>query len=93
MKIDGFEWDKGNWPKCGKHGVSQTGIESVFDNQPIIFQDPHNEEARLRAIGKNTEGRFVYVIFTFREIDNNRFIRPISARYMHKKEIEQYEQR
>ncbi|TBN45900.1 BrnT family toxin, partial [Paracoccus sediminis] len=23
MKIAGFDWDDGNWPKCGKHGVSR----------------------------------------------------------------------
>jgi len=27
MKIAGFDWDDGNWPKCGKHGVSRTEIE------------------------------------------------------------------
>jgi len=23
MKVAGVEWDTGNWPKCGKHGVSK----------------------------------------------------------------------
>ena len=23
MKIAGFDWDAGNWPKCGMHGVSR----------------------------------------------------------------------
>ena len=29
MKIIGFDWDDGNWPKCGKHGVSREEIEQV----------------------------------------------------------------
>jgi uncharacterized protein len=33
----------------------------------------------------------MFVAFTFRERDGATFIRPISARYMHKKEIEAYE--
>jgi uncharacterized DUF497 family protein len=24
MKLVGFDWDAGNWPKCGKHGVSRS---------------------------------------------------------------------
>ena len=24
MKLSGFDWDAGNWPKCGKHGVSRS---------------------------------------------------------------------
>jgi uncharacterized DUF497 family protein len=30
MKIAGFYWDSGNWPKCGKHGVSREEIERLF---------------------------------------------------------------
>jgi uncharacterized DUF497 family protein len=32
------------------------------------------------------------VAFTIRRIDGESFIRPISARYMHRKEIEHYDQ-
>ena len=31
MKVAGFDWDEGNWPKCGKHGVSREEIEEVLD--------------------------------------------------------------
>jgi len=30
MEIAGFDWDSGNWPKCGKHGVSREEIERLF---------------------------------------------------------------
>jgi hypothetical protein len=36
-------------------------------------------------------GRPLFVVFTIRVRGRQRFIRPISARYMHAKEIESYE--
>ncbi len=89
----GFDWDKGNWPKCGKHGVSRTEIEAVFINGPAVYEHPGHsiDEQRLRAIGKNDEGRGIYVSFTIRQKQADGFIRPVSARYMHRKEIEYYE--
>ena len=30
MTLSGFGWDDGNWPKCGKHGVSRSEIEQVL---------------------------------------------------------------
>ena len=81
MKIAGFDWDKGNWPKCGKHGVSRAEIEEVFAGTPAVETDPFPEEVRMRAIGKSAAGRYVFVVK----------LRPISARYMHEKEIAHYE--
>ena len=49
-------------------------------------------EQRLRAIGKTDAGRYVLVVFTIRERTGERFIRPISARYMHRREVEHYEE-
>jgi hypothetical protein len=57
MKIFGFDWDSGNWPKCGKHGVTKIEVEAVFKNTPAIYPDPFPSEARLRAIGRNDDGR------------------------------------
>ena len=48
-------------------------------------------EQRLRAIGKTVEGRAIFVVFTVRHRGYNIFIRPISARYMHDKEVKSYE--
>ena len=93
MKIAGFEWDDGNWPKCGKHGVSQAEIEEVFAGTPAVLADPFPDEARLRAIGKTFAGRYVFLVFVLREIDGRTKLRPISARYMHQKEIAHYERK
>ena len=52
MKFSGFEWDRGNWPKCGKHGVSREEIEEIFEDVPAVMADPHPGESRMRAIGR-----------------------------------------
>jgi uncharacterized DUF497 family protein len=48
-------------------------------------------EQRLRAIGKTAEGRTIFVVFTLRRRGDDIIIRPISARYMHAKEVKSYE--
>ena len=91
MKLAGFDWDQGNWPKCGKHGVSREEIEQVLLNSPAVMPDPHQNEPRMRAIGKTAAGRYVFLVFMLREIAQQTYLRPISARFMHQKEIEHYE--
>ena len=91
MKIAGIDWDEGNWPKCGKHGLSQTEIEEALTGTPAVMPDPHPDEPRMRAIGKTAAGRYVFVVFMLREINQQTKLRPISARYMHQKEIAHYE--
>jgi uncharacterized DUF497 family protein len=91
MKTAGFDWDDGNWPKCGKHGVTQTEIEEVLLNTPAVMPDPHPEEPRMRAIGKTSAGRYVFLVFMIRQFNDQFFLRPISARFMHQKEIDHYE--
>lgn len=95
MKLVGFDWNSGNWPKCGKHGVSRVEIEAVFHSDPGVYADPDHsfEEQRLRAIGRSGEGRFIFVAFTIRRHDDGFVIRPISARYMHRREVDRYERR
>ncbi|ARE42532.1 hypothetical protein RGUI_4215 (plasmid) [Rhodovulum sp. P5] len=89
IAFEGFDWDEGNWPKCGKHGMTQAEVEQVFLNVPAVHDQPtHSDtEQRFKAIGRTDEGRYAFVAFTFR----NRRIRPVSARYMHRKEVESYE--
>ena len=89
----GFEWDDGNWPKCGKHGVSRTEIESLFTKTLLIVPDAAHSrtEERLRAIGRTEEGRPVFVVFTLRQRGGTRLIRRVSARYMHDGEVKSYE--
>ena len=48
-------------------------------------------ERRFKAIGKTDEGRMIFIVFTLRRRDGALLIRPISARYMHRKEIDHYE--
>ena len=45
----------------------------------------------MRAIGKARSGRYVFLAFTVRAVHGRTLILPISARYMHKKEIDHYE--
>lgn len=93
--MDYFDWDDGNWPKCGKHGLTQDEIEYVFQNHPMVAPDKtkRDEEYRYNAVGKNERGKYVFIVFAFRYRDGHRYIRPISARYMHKREVNRYEQR
>ena len=91
MKIAGFDWDSGNWPKCGKHGVSREEIEQVLLGAPAVMSDPNPGEPRMRAIGKTQLGRYVFLVFMPRQVDTKTMLRPISARYMHQKEIDHYE--
>lgn len=91
MQIAGFDWDSGNWPKCGKHGVSQEEIEQALSGETSVMPDPTPDEPRMRAIGKTIAGRYVFLVFMFRQIGGQTKLRPISARYMHKKEVEHYE--
>ena len=53
--------------------------------------DPFPDEARMRAIGKSVAQRYVFVVFMLRKIDGRTMLRPISARYMHQREIAHYE--
>ena len=93
MRFDGFDWDRGNIAKCQKHGVSLAEIEELFLSGPTLDPDPFHsrEEVRIRAIGPVASGRWIFLAFTFREREGFRLIRPISARYMHRKEFVFYE--
>lgn len=90
--IGGFDWDEGNREKCVRHGVSIAEIEAVFANQPGVAPDlKHADvETRFIAVGRGLSDRPVFVAFTFRTVSGVRRIRPISARYMHDKELARY---
>jgi uncharacterized DUF497 family protein len=91
--ITGFNWDEGNWPKCAKHGVSKPEIEHVLTREALVRPDRTGRgEPRFNAIGRNAAGRYLFIAFAIREVEGQTMIRPISARYMHEKEIAHYEQ-
>lgn len=91
MKVTGFDWDSGNWPKCGKHGMTREEIQEVLLGEPAVMLDPNPNEPRMRAIGKTKAGRYAFLVFTLRKVGRHNTLRPISARFMHQKEIDHYE--
>jgi len=95
MEFDGFDWDSGNRKKCQKHGVSVAEIESLFRDQPLVGPDVSHSisEQRFRAAGRTAKGRALFVVFTWRTSASKLLLRPISARYMHRKEVEAYEKK
>lgn len=90
-KVTGFLWDKGNIDKSyKKHGTSPNETEEIFldENVKIKKDVKHQQqEKRFIAIGKTTEEKILFVVFTIR-YDK---IRVISARKANKKEREVYQ--
>jgi len=91
--VAGFDWDLGNRTKCQKHGLTIYEIERFFLGEVEILSDPKHsqEEDRFIAVGRALNGRPVVVGFTFRTKGGETLLRPISARYMHLKEVLKYE--
>ena len=93
-QITGFEWDLGNERKSEeKHSVSRFEAEQIFFNTPLLVladQKHSQNEARYHALGKSNNARLLHITFTLRSDDT--LIRVISARDMHRKERNIYEQ-
>jgi uncharacterized DUF497 family protein len=93
-KITNFEWDSGNARKSvEKHDVTQFEAEQAFFNEAllVVTDEKHSQnELRYHALGKTNEERLLHITFTLRT--NNTLIRVISARDMHRKERNYYEQ-
>lgn len=90
-KIVEFEWDKGNIDKSyQKHGIEIKEAEEIFiDKDSIILPDVKHSQAEKRFIivGKTLNKIYLFIVFTYRKTK----IRIISARRMHKEEVERYE--
>ncbi len=84
-----FDWDDGNREKTRKHGVGPEEIEFAMRNGPRVAPDLAHSvtEQRFIAIGRTKAGRHIFVAFCLRAGR----VRPISARYMHAREIARYE--
>ena len=93
--VSGFDWDDGNWPKCAKHGVSKAEIEYVLSNEPMVRPNrtSGDGETRFNAIGQTAKNRYLFIAFAIRARNGRTMIRPISARYMHRKEIKHHEKK
>lgn len=94
MDADGFDWDAGNLAKCQKHGLSIAEIEYVVRHtETLIVHDIKNSatEDRFIAVGRAPGGRYAFVAFTPRRQGGQLLLRPVSARFMHQKEIARYE--
>jgi uncharacterized protein len=79
-----FDWDQANRGKCARR-VSIEEIEALIDDRStLIAGDPCDGETRFRAVGHNSAGRPLFVVFTMREEDGELYVRPISARYRHR---------
>ncbi len=91
--VAGFDWDSGNIAKCQRHGVTLNEIEEALLRRTVAAPDMKHsaDEQRFITIVRNSEGRPMFIAFTFRERDGLTFIRPVSARYMHKEEVLRYE--
>jgi uncharacterized DUF497 family protein len=93
-RVEGFDWDDGNSRKSAdKHAVSQAEAEQVFFNEPLLVSDDVKHsigEPRFHALGQTDRGRLLHISFTLR--DENRRIRVISARDMHRKERQRYDE-
>jgi hypothetical protein len=89
--INEFEWDNGNLDKSYlKHGITPKEAEEVFVNDgSLVLPDiEHSQrEERFILVGINFIGVNIFVVFTFRK---NK-VRIISARRMHRKEVERYD--
>jgi len=90
-KVLVFDWDKGNIDKSyEKHGISLKETEEIFVSEELfVLPDKKHSQSEKRhiALGKTQEGKRLFVIFALR----GKKIRIISARKMHKKEVEKYE--
>jgi uncharacterized DUF497 family protein len=85
-----FDWDDGNLAKAQKHGLTREEIEGFFRALPRVAPDPEHSQAEQRfvAVGHTPGGRAAFVAFCWRDGR----IRPISARYMHAREVRRYEE-
>ena len=93
MRFDGFDWDNGNLKKVQKHGLTIDEIEIFFRQKVLVRedQDHSQKERRWIAIGLSKNKRPIFVSYTLRKQESMLKIRVISARYMHKKEVAEFE--
>lgn len=92
MNIDDFIWLPDITEKLiVKHGITQNEVEEVFFNKPrfrFVEKGFRNQEDVYSALGQTDSGRFVIVIFIYKD-KNLALI--LSARDMDREERKRYE--
>lgn len=90
-KVVKFEWDRWNIDKNYlKHGVTPKEAEEAFmTEKSYFFSDvKHSKtEKRFTLLGKTLDEKNLFIIFTMK----GKKVRIISARRMHREEVEKYE--
>jgi len=95
VSFEGFNWDAANTGKCQTHGVSIREIESALASKTLVIMPDtkhSKDEDRYFAVCRTVQGRDLFVVFTFRMIAGRKLLRPVTARYMHRKELKRFEQ-
>ncbi len=70
-------------------------IENALASETLVVipDTKHSkDEGRYFAVCRTAQGRDLFVGFTFRMIAGRKLLRPVTARYMHRKEVKRYEQ-
>ncbi len=70
-------------------------IENALASETLVVipDTKHSkDEGRYFAVCQTAQGRNLFVGFTFRMIAGRKLLRPVTARYMHRKEVKRYEQ-
>lgn len=92
-----FEWDRKEERKnIQKHGVTFEQASYVFADAFALnrYDEEHSdEEERWILLGKSLNEIILLVVHTFRDSDENEFVRIISARKATKKEEKIYKER
>jgi uncharacterized DUF497 family protein len=95
VTVDAIDRDSGNsFKNEAKHGISRETVEAFFGRNVRVAPDPKHSrtEDRFLAIGRSPGERPMIVAFTVRAARGLKLIRPISARFMHAREIAKYDQ-
>ena len=93
--FEDFDWDAANTGKCQSHGVSIREVEIALVSEALVIipdMKHSKDEDRYFAVSRTVQSRDLFVVFTFRMVAGRKLLRPITARYMHRREVKRYEQ-
>ena len=89
-----FEWDENkNQKNISKHSISFEDAVLIFtdkDSLSIYDEDNSENEERWITMGLHPNNVIYVVVHTYRKVNNDEYVRVISARKATRKEIKQY---